>query len=108
MTPTNSIALSRASGQRWGVSALALAIATPIVAVIGWIWAAVTPGSAALGVAIAAVAVVALLALGSIVVGVVSLIVSKPNSMAKVSLVLVGATAIVLVLLVIPPSALPV
>jgi hypothetical protein len=108
MLPSNSITLPRASGQRWGITALALAIATPIVAVIGWIWAAVTPERASLAVAIAATTVVSVLAVVAIVLGIVSLIVSKPNSMAKVSLVLIAATAIVLVLLVIPPSGLPV
>ena len=104
MTPTEQIAVSRATGHRLGIAALVLAIAPPVAAVVGWIWAASTPGMSALGVGILALFVVAGLAVVAIIVGLVSLAVSKPNSLAKLSLLLIGATAIVLMMLIFPPT----
>jgi hypothetical protein len=112
MTPTEQTAVTHASenaagpatGHALGITALALAIATPVAAVIGWIWAATTPGMGALGVAILALFAVGTIAVVAVVVGLISLAVSKPNSLAKVSLLLIGATAIVLLMLIFPPT----
>jgi len=108
MTPTEQTAVTRATGpatgHALGIVALVLAIATPVAAVIAWIWAASTPGMSALGIAILGLFAVGALAVVAIVVGLISLAVSKPNSMAKVSLLLIAATAIVLVMLIFPPN----
>jgi len=47
---------------------------------------------------------VSIIAALAVIVGIVSLVLSKPNSLAKLSLILVAATGIVLFLLVAPPS----
>lgn len=104
MTSTEQTAVSRASGHGLGVAALVLAIATPVAAVIGWIWAASTPGMGGLGVAIMALFGVAIIAVLAIIIGLISLGVSKPNNLAKISLLLVAATAIVLLLMIFPPT----
>ena len=104
MTPIEQTAVTRATGQGLGITALSLAIATPVAAVAGWIWAASTPGMGGLGVGILALYVVAGLAVVAIIVGLFSLAVSKPNSLAKLSLLLIAATAIVLVMLIFPPT----
>jgi|GEM_PF-1826326 hypothetical protein len=104
MTTTESTALTHASNQGLGVAAITLAITTPIAAVIGWIWAAATPGAASLSVAVLALVAVSIIAALAVIVGIVSLVLSKPNSLAKLSLILVAATGIVLFLLVAPPS----
>ena len=105
MTTTESTAITRASRQGLGVAALVLAITTPIAAVAGWIWAAATPGTGSLAIGMYALVTVSIIAGVAVIVGLVSLFVSKPNSLAKVSLILVAATGIVLFLLVMPPSA---
>ncbi len=104
MTPTGPIATPRATGNRLGVAALALAVATPIVAVIGWLWAAATPGPESLGVAVLAFFAVVVVGVVALSVGFISLPVSRRNNLAKVSLLLVAATAVVLLLLLFPPT----
>lgn len=104
MTPTETIAVTRAPGHRLGIAALVLAIATPVTAVIGWIWAASTPGMGALAIAVIALLVVGSIAAIAIIVGLISLGVSKPNSNAKVALLLVAASAMVLLMLIFPPT----
>lgn len=92
------------TGRAVGVTAMALAIATPVAAVGGWLWTALTPGPGALGVAILALMGVAAVAGVAMLVAIMSLFISRPNILAKLSLVLVGATAIVLFLLIFPPN----
>ncbi|CAN7175253.1 hypothetical protein LJR045_000346 [Microbacterium sp. LjRoot45] len=104
MTTTEQTTVTRATGHGLGIASLVLAIATPVAAVIALIWAGVTPGMGALGVAILGLYAVGTIAVVAVVVGLISLVVSKPNNLAKVSLLLIGATAIVLLMLVFPPS----
>ena len=105
MTTTETPAIAHASGQRLGIAALALAIATPVAAVVAWIWAAVAPGIPSLNAVMVALITVSTIAGLAVVTGIVSLLRSKPNSLAKLSLILVAATGIVLFLLVVPPSS---
>lgn len=105
MTPiTEPIVIARPKGHGLGVTALVLAIATPVAALVGWVWAGMTPGMGGLGIAVMALFVVGALALVAIVVGLISLGVSKPNSLAKLSLLLLAATAVVLLLVIFPPN----
>ena len=104
MIPVEETVASTRTAHGLGVAALGLAIAMPVVAVAGWVWAAATPGAEALGVAFLALVAVAVVAVLAIAVGVVSLVVSRPNSLAKVALVLVGASAVVLTLMIYPPT----
>jgi hypothetical protein len=92
------------TGRGIGITALVLAIATPVAAAVGWLWTALTPGPGALGVAILALMGVAAVAGVAILIAIMSLFLSRPNILAKLSLVLVGATAVVLFLLIFPPN----
>lgn len=104
MTSAAHETTSEVTGRGVGIAALVLAIATPVSATAGWIVTALTPGPGALGVGILALVVVAAIAVIAVVVAVISLVVSTPNIVAKLSLVLVGASAIVLFLMLFPPN----
>ncbi len=108
MSPAEPLVTRRAptsaTGHRLGIVAIVLASATPIAAAAAWIWVASTPGALAHGGALLAAILVVALALLAMAVAVVSLAIAKPNSTAKIALVLIGATGLVVAMLVYPPT----